>query len=74
MKKNNSFIAAHSTMMEMTTNISITLTYTDTEITREVSCEPSPPQRKQKTIQHSVNTLWKQRKRWNDEKQTQVKR
>jgi hypothetical protein len=43
MKKNNSFIAAHSTMMEMTTNISITLTYSDTEITREVSREPSPP-------------------------------
>ena len=48
MKKNNSFIAAHSTMMEMTTNISITLTYTDTEITREVSREPSPPPTKTK--------------------------
>ena len=48
MKKNNSFIAAHSTMMEMTTNISITLTYTDTEITREVSREPSPPNENKK--------------------------
>ena len=48
MKKNNSFIAAHSTMMEMTTNISITLTYTDTEITHEVSREPSPPNENKK--------------------------